>query len=462
MVLNLFNHIQGENGSQWAKFIREMGSDHLLFVAVDAAKYTHKAQFSNYYGDILGNPFAFDASLTGFEKLKKNVQKAKTQYGLKVVVIGIETTGHYYEDLTLHSRSEGYFVRIINSSITNEERKALLNSSKTDNLDLSAILVAMIHGRGTFNELPTGDPHRLQRLTRARRELVQQRTALQNQIHAYVDRIFREFEGKTTWKDGKREKVRPLSDTFGKASVYIMRHCLHPSDILSLGQEGLRELSIKENLKLRDSSIQILVDYAQTSISQPKECVEIDQYLLNQHLDLHECYNNQIKQLERKIEDLFVHTDGAIILSVCGIGVVTGAELFAEMGDISKFKHAGQLIKMAGTNPIVKQSGDRKPSHYQISRQGRKPFRNIVYQIGKSLAVNNLEMHKRYVELIERGKYSGQAYIALGNRMIRLAFSMIKHRTLYRTNKENYVLIDEITKKLHKPNAKMFFERFVL
>jgi hypothetical protein len=33
--------------------------------------------------------------------------------------------------------------------------------------------------------------------------------------------------------------------------------------------------------------------------------------------------------------------------------------LYAEMGDISDFEHAGQLIKLAGTNPIVKQSGGK-------------------------------------------------------------------------------------------------------
>jgi transposase len=461
MVHNLFKHIQGKNGSQWANFIREIGSDNLLFVAVDAAKYTHKALISNYYGEILVHPFEFDASLTGFNKLVRNIQKVKCQYGLQEVVLGIETTGHYYEDLTRQSCSVGFHVRIINAATTAEERKAILNSSKTDNLDLMAILISMIHGRGSFNELPSGSVHNLQRLTRARRELVQQRSAIQNQIHAYVDHIFREFEGKTIWKDGKKERVRPISKPFGKASIYIMRHCLHPSDILSLGEDGLRKLSIKENLKLRDQSIERLLDFAKDSISQPKECVEIEQILLNHYLDLHECYNNQIRELERQIEDLFVRTDGAIILSVCGIGVVTGAELYGEMGDISDFNHAGQLIKMAGTNPIVKQSGDRRPSYYAVSRQGRKAFRNIIYQVGKSLASNNPEMNRKYRELKDRGKHPNQAYIALGNRMVRLAFSMIKHQTLYRTNKENYILINEINKKLHKQNVKLFFERFV-
>jgi transposase len=134
-----------------------------------------------------------------------------------------------------------------------------------------------------------------------------------------------------------------------------MRYYLHSSDILSLGEEGLREISIRENLKIRDQTIKILLDFAQNSISQPKEFLEADQFLLLQKLDRLDLVDKQIKLLEKKIEDLFVQTEGAIILSVPGVGVVTGAELFAEMGDISDFDHAGQLIKMAGTNPIVKQ-----------------------------------------------------------------------------------------------------------
>ena len=41
-------------------------------------------------------------------------------------------------------------------------------------------------------------------------------------------------------------------------------------------------------------------------------------------------------------------------------------------------------------------------------------------------------MKQKYDALKARGKHPGQAYIALGNRMIRLAFSMIKNQSLYR------------------------------
>ncbi|MEQ2468711.1 IS110 family transposase, partial [Niallia sp. CLA-SR-H024] len=96
------------------------------------------------------------------------------------------------------------------------------------------------------------------------------------------------------------------------------------------------------------------------------------------------------------------------------------------------------------------------------SKQGRRTFRNITYQVGKSLAVNNPEMKQRYKAFKERGKLTGQAYIALGNRMIRLAFSMIRNHTLYHTDQENYVLVDEISKKLRVANTKRFYEVHVL
>ena len=462
VAYNLFNHIQGKNGSRWAQFIRETGTENLLLVAIDAAKYTHKALISTFYGDIIVKPFEFDASSTGFEELNKQIQAEKGRKDMKEVVVGIETTGHYYEDLVRSCHSEGYHVRILNAATTARERDALLNWSKTDNLDLMAILQSIIHGRGTSNELPSGGVHTLQKLTRARRELVQEQTATKNLIRVYVDHIFREFQGKSVWINGKREHVQPFSDFWRKSSRYFMRYCLHPSDIFSLGEKGLRDLSVRENLKLRDQTIQCLLDYAKHSISQSKELLEADQFLLVHSLDRLDLLDTQIQLFERKIEDLFVQTEGSLILSVPGIGVVTGAELYAEMGDISDFDHAGQLIKMAGTNPIVKQSGGKKPSYYAISKQGRRTFRNVTYQVGRSLSKNNPEMKQKYIALKDRGKLPGQAFIALGNRMIRLAFSMIKHQTLYRTDDPNYVLYDQLFKKVHRANINRFYENFVI
>ncbi|WP_338453190.1 transposase [Niallia oryzisoli] len=138
---------------------------------------------------------------------------------------------------------------MLNAATTTQERQALLNWSKTDNLDLMAIVQSMIHGRGTSIELSTGSVHNHQKLTRARRELVDERTATQNLIRVHLDHIFREFQGKSVWVNGKRKHVQPFSKLFGKAPRYLMRHHLHPSDVLSLGEQGLRSFPFVKTLK---------------------------------------------------------------------------------------------------------------------------------------------------------------------------------------------------------------------
>jgi transposase len=60
-----------------------------------------------------------------------------------------------------------------------------------------AIVQSMIHGRGTSNVLSAGAFHSLQKLTRARCELVGERTSIQNLIRGHVDHIFQEFQGKS-------------------------------------------------------------------------------------------------------------------------------------------------------------------------------------------------------------------------------------------------------------------------
>ena len=146
--------------------------------------------------------------------VKEQIGAEKDRHNMKEVVVGIETTGHYYEDLVRRCQSEGYHVRTLNAATTAQERQALLNWSKTDNLDLMAILQSMIHGRGTSNELSSGKVHNLQKLTRARRELVGERTSTENLIRVHLDHIFREFQGKSIWEDGKRKHVQPFSHNY--------------------------------------------------------------------------------------------------------------------------------------------------------------------------------------------------------------------------------------------------------
>ena len=462
MVTLSFNHIQGKNGSHWNRLMREEKASQYCNVAIDAAKFVNTAMICTIYGDILQVPFEFDGSTTGYQLMKKHIDATCEAYSLSQVIVGIETTAHYYEDLVRQCMQEGYMVRVLNAATTARERETVLNYTKTDRVDLMAIVQSLLHGRGGTSVDSLSELESLKTLTRARRTLVNAQTRTINHLRMYMDHIFREFQGKNVKVNGENKVIKILDQFDSKTSLFLMRHHPHPSDILTLGRTGLRKISIENNLKLRDSAIDRILDYAEASISKPKSMLESELILLQLKLDEYELIHGQIKQLDEVIEGKLLETDGGILLSIPGLGTCTAAELTAEIGNVHDFSHAGQLIKMAGTNPIVRQSGGKRANHYRISKQGRAAFRNVVYQVGKNVSNQNPEMKGRYLAMKDKGKKPGEAYIALGNRILRIAFAMIKDQQLYKSSQPDYRIEKVIAAKLRNvKKQKIFYLRYL-
>jgi transposase len=166
--------------------------------------------------------------------------------------------------------------------------------------------------------------------------------------------------------------------------------------------------------------------------------------------------DENVRVIEKEIEQMLLQTDGRLLLTVPGIGVVTAAEFYSELGDISHYAHAGQLIKKAGTNPIIIQSGGVQGFYGRISKQGNKNLRFMVYTVGKCLAQHNRDLHPYYKKLLDRGKHPRKAFIALGNKFIKIAFSMLKHKKPYESKQAEYSYFEEIKKKLVYTKMKDF------
>ena len=63
--------------------------------------------------------------------------------------LGVEATGHYYEDIVREMANRGYLVQILNPYTTFEERASALSWCKTDDLDLVAIAHAIKNNKAT-------------------------------------------------------------------------------------------------------------------------------------------------------------------------------------------------------------------------------------------------------------------------------------------------------------------------
>lgn len=446
--MRLLNGKHGLQRSQFAKEIRGTDLEKVLIVPIDVSKVLQKAMIVNYYGESIESSFSFMVSQTGMNFLIDKIERAKRSLQTNKVFIGIEATGHYYEDIVRILMNQGYSVHIINPASTHEERKQHLTYTKTDDIDLYLIAEALIGNKATNSKLSKGSYKQLQHLTRARRSEIEKRSRIKVEIRTYHDQIWREFQGYSTLVDGKLKTKAIFSDFWGKASVHILTHYPHASQIIDLGEVGLRQLSKAHNLKIRKSVIDKLLYAAKESVSKPLEELSSEIFLLKQKLKDYEYHTKNIQTYEKEIERLFIQTNGVLLLTVPGIGLVTAAEIFCEIGDLTHFTNASQLIKKAGTNPVIKQSGPGAGYAGRISKQGNANLRRAVYNAGRSLSIHNKALKPFATRLRDKGKKAGSVYIAMGNKFLKIAFAMLTKEEPFKWDNPKFNYKEEMSKKL--------------
>ncbi len=449
--MRLLNNKQGLRRSQFAKELKGADLEKVLLVPIDVSKTLQKSMILNYFGEVIEFPFSFMVNRTGMKLLIEKIENARNTLQADRVFVGIEATGHYYEDIVRILIDAGYSVHIINPVSTHEERKQHLTYTKTDDIDLYLIAEALIGGKATNAKLSKGVYKQLQNLTRARRSEINKRSRIKVEIRTIHDQIWREYQGFSILENNKVKTRKIFSDFWGKASLYLLNHFPHASQILELGELGLHRLSKEHNLKIRKSTIDKLLYAASESVSKPIEQLSSELFLLKQKLKDYERHTQTIKSYELEIERIFVETDGLLLLTAPGIGLITAAEIYCEMGDLSQFTSASQLIKKAGTNPVIKQSGPEEGYYGRISKQGNANLRRAIYNAGRTLSVHNEVLKPFYTRLKEKGKSAGKIYIAMGNKFIKIAFAMLKNQKPFECNDPSFNYKQEISKKLTLP-----------
>lgn len=121
------------------------------------------------------------------------------------------------------------------------------------------------------------------------------------------------------------------------------------------------------------------------------------------------------------------------IASIPGIGENLAARILAEIGDISRFNNASQLVAFSGVDPQIYQSGQVSGLHLRISKKGNKKLRCLSY-----LAVTCMIKTSRdtsIVDFYKKKKADGlapkSALVASMNKLIRIIYSLCKNGCLF-------------------------------
>jgi transposase len=343
---------------------------HHLVIGIDIAKETHVAGAVNYRGVQLGRTLSFGNHADGFEKFQRWVKDTQKTYGLTQVILGVESTGHYFRNLGTWLRNRGEQVVLVNPLTTKRNKENWDNRpSKNDAKD--AIIIADAISRGYYSEWRSHDPvyRRLRGLVNEREALTTDLTALGNQIQTALDEGFPEFTSVFKEWDGTRAlatlKAFPLPADLRELSVDSIIEGWRESGMKRAGGSSVRKIAAR------------LLATARRSVGITDFAGDLKRRI-GRLLERYEALQNQIVTLEGEIESVLqeVPHSARHPLETVGLSPLFIATLLANAGDLSRYEHGRQLLALAGLNLAESTSGKRK-GQIVLSKRGRRQLRKL-------------------------------------------------------------------------------------
>src|SRR5215469_5927573 len=169
-----------------------MGSGEMRYVVgIDVAKQTPVVcALAAPGGAIRLKPSQIEASVEGYARVQGWLQ---SWAGPEAILIGMEATGTLWEPLYDTLTQAGYQVLLLNPRQTASWAARLGLRAKTDGSDAHTLARGLLAGLARASTLPAETVQALRTLTRARRDLVQTRTAARQRLHDELVVLFPEF-----------------------------------------------------------------------------------------------------------------------------------------------------------------------------------------------------------------------------------------------------------------------------
>lgn len=142
---------------------------------------------------------------------------------------------------------------------------------------------------------------------------------------------------------------------------------------------------------------------------------------------------DQILEIEDEISSM-INSLCPVITSIIGIGNVLGATIFSEIGKISRFEKANQLVAYAGLDVAVKQSGNFNATDTKISKRGSPYLRRAIWLAASVAAFKNPALSLYYQKLRQRGKAHGTAIGAVARKLTNIIFAVLRDNKAYIPN----------------------------
>lgn len=384
----------------------------MIYVGIDIASEKHDCCILGEHNKKLES-FSFSNTRDGFISLlaacKKYAEPEQTK-------IGLESTGIYGDNLRDFLRRNGYEIRTFNPLLIKKSIQATtLRKTKTDKSDASFLASYLAR------ELPDPNPQisyhisELKSLTRARFSVVGACSKAKTQLKALLVQVFPEFH-------------TAFSDVFGVAAIAILRKYPTAKKLSAAKKTAVAKiLSEASRHRLGEEKAAMLIDLAKNSVGCHSETKALEmQYYLDQ-IELNTAY---IRRYEAAIREIMNEIDSPIT-TIPGIGLVLGAMILAELGDVTRFATPEKVLAFAGLDPSIYQSGKYTPASGTMVKRGSPQLRWALLMAARSTIVHNPNIAIYYQKKLSEGKHYNVICSHIAKKLVRILYSLLKKNTPY-------------------------------
>jgi len=405
-----------------------------LIIGVDPHKKRHAA-VAITQDFTTRDKFKFDNTREGLETVLRRARIEMVKSGCRGVMFAIETGGHYWRNVAYFLDEQGIPFRFINQFTLKRRREGKdLNRRKNDYRDSEVAAQLLCTGEFTETKVPQGVYAELRTAHSAYRRLVKERTRITNLVKGLLDGLFPEF-------------TQVFKDPCALTALSVLSTCVIPKVIAGMTEdEFVATIEAKHKGRLMRKKLRVLHYSARTSIgiNAGARSVSSEISFLVEKLEL---IRQHIRLIERPLVSLVDETEeGKYLLSIRGLNYIAVAGLLAELGCFKAYRSAKQMIKMAGSNPTESESAGKRGTHTPMSKQGRPVLRYCAWTSVIPMLRFNPDFRAWAKQRRERPAHAnplnGREVVGAAlNRLLRLAFAMVKSQTYYQVSKPELTLV---------------------
>ena len=383
----------------------------MIYVGIDIAKLNHFASAISSDGEVLIEPFKFTNDNDGFLLLLSKL----SSFDKSSLIIGLESTAHYGNNLLAFLVPKGFQVCLINPIQTSTMRKNNIRKTKTDKVDTFIICKTLMMQPLRFVTLYDIGLLQLKNLGRFRQKTVKQRTRLKIHLTSYVDQVFPELQ--YFFKSGIHHKgcYALLKEAPSPEAIASM-HLTHLTHLLKSSSHG--------HFK-RETAVELRV-LAQKSVGNSDKSLSIQ---VTHSIEQIELLDRQLEQIESEMTDIVRSLD-SVIMTIPGIGYINGGMILGEIGDISRFTSPSKLLAFAGLDPSVYQSGNFEAKHTRMSKRGSRALRYALINAAHNVVKNNKTFQDYYNQKMSEGRSHYNALGHCAGKLVRIIYKMLTEMLL--------------------------------